>query len=667
MFKEIRFIVSACFILLFSMVQISFGQVNGTSDGDKKDKALEAFNNENYSEAYTLFSSLISKHPKDGLYHYYCGLSLYFQNSELEKAVEYLEYASGRPSVPSDVFYYLGMANREIYNFTESKKAFNKYASVANRTEQKEYIPARESEMSANAVSMTLEYNPFEILATSLFSFSDSTLINHVRGKGGILNKKPPELYIRESEQEDMSSFVFLPKEIQKGDFVYFSSDGKSKKKGLDLYRIKKNGGKKWGEPELIESLSTEFDEIMPYFDPVSNDLYFASKGYNSMGGYDVFKSHYDTERDSWSDPVSLGFPVNSPKNEYLAMPGYDLGTILLITDRQGLDKSLTVYKLLLSEPKQSLASVSREELQRIGNLGGISSIPAIVDLEKEELIAETNERNNPGNSMDPASAPEPADPYSLNIQTALKYQHKADSLMKLAKGTRVRVKTYPDPDDRWAFQRQIIEWEKLASDYQKKADQTYAQLKEYESNESPDIPETIEKADEIQGITVYKYTDAVVDKELGKPDTPGPDEKTADKSFNTVDEPGEVIKQPAKAEQVIKRFVILDASPYNLNNPYPLDVSLPEGPFYRIQLGVFSQTVSYSNFGGVSPITAETVPGKGLTRYYAGKFSRYIDARDALEQVKQQGFRDAFIVGWYNGEKMAISRIQEFEARGSD
>ena len=47
----------------------------------------------------------------------------------------------------------------------------------------------------------------------------------------------------------------------------------------------------------------------MPYFDPVSNDLYFASKGHNSMGGFDVFKSHYDQERDSWSDPIPWVFP----------------------------------------------------------------------------------------------------------------------------------------------------------------------------------------------------------------------------------------------------------------------------------------------------------------------------------------------------------------------
>ena len=110
---------------------------------------------------------------------------------------------------------------------------------------------------------------------------------------------------------------------------------------------------------------------------------------------------------------------------------------------------------------------------------------------------------------------------------------------------------------------------------------------------------------------------------------------------------------------------MILNTSPYNSTNPIPVDVSLPKGSFYRIQLGAFGKSIAYDAFGGISPITAESIEGKSLTRYYAGKFSRHKDAEESLIKVKSNGYKDAYIVGWYNGEKMSIDRVREFEKRG--
>ena len=67
-------------------------------------------------------------------------------------------------------------------------------------------------------------------------------------------------------------------------------------------------------------------------------------------------------------------------------MPGPDLGTLLLITDRQGLDSMMIVYILQMQEPKKSLASASPEEIRRIGNLGGIEAITSIVDMRDEPV-----------------------------------------------------------------------------------------------------------------------------------------------------------------------------------------------------------------------------------------------------------------------------------------
>jgi Tol biopolymer transport system component len=66
--------------------------------------------------------------------------------------------------------------------------------------------------------------------------------------------------------------------------------------------------------------VNTEFDEDYPFLHPNGKTLYFSSKGHNSMGGYDVFKTTYDdAETQTWSKAnENLEFPVNSPDDDIL-------------------------------------------------------------------------------------------------------------------------------------------------------------------------------------------------------------------------------------------------------------------------------------------------------------------------------------------------------------
>ena len=67
-------------------------------------------------------------------------------------------------------------------------------------------------------------------------------------------------------------------------------------------------------------------------------------------------------------------------------------------------------------------------------------------------------------------------------------------------------------------------------------------------------------------------------------------------------------------------------------------------------------------HFGGLAPIMAEEIPGRNLTRYYVGKFTRMEEARKALNRVRSLGYRDAFIIGYYNGQKSSFSKLKALE-----
>jgi outer membrane protein OmpA-like peptidoglycan-associated protein len=102
-------------------------------------------------------------------------------------------------------------------------------------------------------------------------------------------------------------------------DRIIFSKNvGSKKSENLDLFQSFKNHETgKWTKPALFATnINSEFNEDSPYLSPDEKTLYFASDGHHSLGGYDIFKSTFDSASLTWSEPINLGFPMNSPDDE---------------------------------------------------------------------------------------------------------------------------------------------------------------------------------------------------------------------------------------------------------------------------------------------------------------------------------------------------------------
>ena len=98
---------------------------------------------------------------------------------------------------------------------------------------------------------------------------------------------------------------------------IYFSSTKPGGFGGKDIYRIKKMPSGKWSLPmNLGANINTDKDEDAPFLHPDGVTLYFSSKGHNTMGEYDVFKSVLNTETNQYTSSENLGFPINSVNND---------------------------------------------------------------------------------------------------------------------------------------------------------------------------------------------------------------------------------------------------------------------------------------------------------------------------------------------------------------
>lgn len=91
------------------------------------------------------------------------------------------------------------------------------------------------------------------------------------------------------------------------------------------------------------------------------------------------------------------------------------------------------------------------------------------------------------------------------------------------------------------------------------------------------------------------------------------------------------------------------------------MDKEVPDGLVYKIQLGYYPRNVDVENFHGLFPISGETVTDK-LARFYAGMFYSYKDAVVGNDYVKSHAIANAFVVPFYNGEKISISTAVDME-----
>lgn len=120
---------------------------------------------------------------------------------------------------------------------------------------------------------------------------------------------------------------------------------------GKDLYISKKLPNDSWSEPRnLGPTINTEYDEDFPSFSPCGAKLYFASKGHQGMGGFDLFKSHIDLASSTFSAPENLKYPINTP-DDNKTISFTRSGRYAYIADlRKGGQGNLDIYKVIFND-----------------------------------------------------------------------------------------------------------------------------------------------------------------------------------------------------------------------------------------------------------------------------------------------------------------------------
>jgi len=92
--------------------------------------------------------------------------------------------------------------------------------------------------------------------------------------------------------------------------YLYFVSDMPGSKGMTDIFKVKILGDNSFGQPEnLGDTINTVKKEMFPFISK-DNVLYFASDGWDTLGGLDIFG--VNLKGNTKEKPTNLGAPINS-------------------------------------------------------------------------------------------------------------------------------------------------------------------------------------------------------------------------------------------------------------------------------------------------------------------------------------------------------------------
>ena len=167
------------------------------------------------------------------------------------------------------------------------------------------------------------------------------------------------------------NSIVYLNQLKNKCVFSKFA-DG-----GWDLYSKEMIGGK-WSNAVPLKGLDILGDDVdinWPFLLSDGTTLYFAAKGEESIGGFDIFMTRYDETTQSYLKPENIGMPFNSIDNDYFFIVDEYDGIGWFATDRNQPEGKVCIYSFIYNNVRENYVvdEYTPEQLRQLSEIHSIS------------------------------------------------------------------------------------------------------------------------------------------------------------------------------------------------------------------------------------------------------------------------------------------------------
>lgn len=166
---------------------------------------------------------------------------------------------------------------------------------------------------------------------------------------------------------QEIQGDVFLP-EMENS--VVFSRQENGKFKLYQSFRSFDS----WVDESAINRLESDGDLRYPFIQNDGITIYYADNGSNSIGGYDIFVSRYNSSTDRYLVPENIGMPFNSPANDYLYVIDEVNNLGWFATDRRQPEDTVCIY-VFIPDERRSKYNYEGGDTAAIHNAARLMSI----------------------------------------------------------------------------------------------------------------------------------------------------------------------------------------------------------------------------------------------------------------------------------------------------
>ncbi len=414
---------------------------------------------------------------------------------------------------------------------------------------------------------------------------------------------KPHSWHASPNSLDSLSGYpLYFPKEA---DVIYFSAPDRSGSRSLF---ITEDLDSLWRAPRLAgESLLSTGSEIYPMLSADGKTLYFASDGLYGVGGFDLYASSWDEENARWGTPVNMGFPFNSPADDFLLADSEDAKYTLFASNRACSADSVYVYVLERTSGTERRAVRGFEDLLAIAALDPEKN-PARID--NESAIRSGSETGNANTRL-----------YARKMEEARVLRDSIYQNERELDALRSRV-AQADKAELAQLSIRIMNKENALRPMRQLLEETNLEIRLVEQTFLESGAVSMSEDREIVGAGLsYTFAKNLMGSRLKLKVASHPDERT---------------------------FRIM---PVGRFSP---DQTLPEGIVYQIECFTSARHATLEDLHGLSPVY-ERLGANLRYSYSVGLYTRYVGALLDLNVIRKLGFPRARITAYRDGRPISV------------
>lgn len=297
------------------------------------EQAETLFFDKQYREASEIYSQLVARNPRSLLYNYRYARCQY-ELHHYDEAINYFTKSGNKYPLTN---FYLAESYFRSYRFADSQSAFARYQETIDTTNANWEIVEQRLRQCQLGQKLIKHVRNIEVI--------DSVLVS----KNQFLSA-----YKLSSEAGTLSS-------DENGHITYLNGKGNRK---IKAYRDSLHSTQLYSSEKLIKGWTQD----MPFFG--ANDynidypflltdgisLYYGANNSDGMGGYDIYTTRYNPTNNEFLKPENIGFPFNSPNNDYMMAIDENAGIAYFATDRNASKDSVYVFSFVWSDNAVYLA-----------------------------------------------------------------------------------------------------------------------------------------------------------------------------------------------------------------------------------------------------------------------------------------------------------------------